>query len=114
MIESTKDIFWLIASISLGLATIFFCWGVYYLIMILRNFHRLVHSIRAKIDLIDRILQLIRDKLEKTSSHLSLIADSLIKVVGFFIERQKEKREEREEQGEQASGKKKRARKSQR
>lgn len=88
MLATSKDLFWIIFSLSLGLFTIFTCWAIYYLVMILRNANKMMSSVREKIELVDKILKLVRDKLEKSSSHLSVIADSVIKLVGFMMERQ--------------------------
>ena len=93
MIESTKDIFWLVAAFSLAFFTFFVCWTMYYCVMMLRDASKVIASIKQKIELVDTILHLIQEKLEKTSSHLSLISESIMKVAGFFMDRESEKKE---------------------
>ena len=97
MIDTTKDIFWLIAAISLGVFTFFICWTMYYLIMMLRDMHKVIGSIKQKIDLVDKVLQMIKEKLEKTSSHFTLMADTIMKVAGFFLERQPQRKKKKTE-----------------
>lgn len=95
MIDTTKDIFWLIAGISLGIFTFFICWTMYYIIMMVRDVNKMVASFKQKIELVDKILELIKDKLDKTSSHLSLVTDSILKVAGFFLDKQNDKKDKK-------------------
>ena len=46
-------------------------------------------SARQKLELVDKILKIVKEKLEKSSSHLSVIADSAIKLAGFLIDKKK-------------------------
>ena len=92
MIDTTKDIFWLVAACSLGFFTFFVCWGLYYFIKIFQDAEKMVSSIKQKIDLIDNILKLAKEKLEHTSGHLTAISDNIFKIVSYFIERQGEKK----------------------
>lgn len=45
-------------------------------------------SIREKLELVDKILNLVKEKLEKGSNHMALVSDSVIKLVGFLMEKQ--------------------------
>jgi nitrate reductase assembly molybdenum cofactor insertion protein NarJ len=92
MIESSKDILFVVLAACAGLLTLFTCLVIFYLAMILKNMNKMVSSIREKMELVDKILRLIKEKLEKTSSHLALVTDSLIKLVGFVMDKQKEKK----------------------
>lgn len=92
MLNTTQDIFWLIAGISLGFFTIFICWAIYYFIMMFRDAHKIVSSIKQKIELVDNVLKLIKEKLEHTSTHLTAISDNIFKIVNYFIDRQSNKK----------------------
>ncbi len=91
MIESSKDILLLTIAFSILLFTLFVCWAIYYMIVMLRNASKMTISIREKLELVDKILKLVKDKLEKGSNHVALISDSVIKLVGFLMEKQKSK-----------------------
>lgn len=54
----------------------------------LKNFSKMTISVREKLELVDNILKLVHDKLEKGSNHMSVVADSAIKLVGFLMEKQ--------------------------
>ena len=91
MIETSKDVLYVIISFCILWLTIFISWAIYYLVMILRNTNKMMTSIREKMELVDKILKLIKDKLEKSSSHLAVLADTAIKLTGYFIKQQKKK-----------------------
>jgi len=92
MLNTTKDIFWLVAAFSLGFFTFFVCWAIYYFIMMFRDAHRVVASIKQKIELVDNILKLVKEKLEHTSTHLTAISDNIFKIVSYFIDKQNDKK----------------------
>lgn len=85
MFETTKDIFWLVGAVSLGACAFFLCWLLFYMILLMRDMSRMVSSVKKKIDLFDAVVELVKEKLEKTTSHLSLIAESILKIAGFFM-----------------------------
>ncbi len=86
-LDSSRDILNLGITFAVVLIAIFICWAMYYLIVMLKNVSKMTISIREKLELVDNILKLVKDKLEKGSSHVALISDSLIKMVGFLIEK---------------------------
>ena len=57
--------------------------------MMLRNTNKVMSSIREKMELVDDILKLVKEKLEKTSSHVGMLADSAIKLAGYFVEQKR-------------------------
>lgn len=54
----------------------------------LKNVSKMTVSVREKLETFDKILKLIKEKLEKGSSHMAMVTDSLIKLVGFVMEKQ--------------------------
>ncbi|OGY47152.1 MAG: hypothetical protein A3J62_01875 [Candidatus Buchananbacteria bacterium RIFCSPHIGHO2_02_FULL_38_8] len=89
MLETSKDLLFVVLAFCILWFTVFVCWGLYYMITMLRNASKMTASIREKLELVDKILKLVKDKLEKGSNHMALISDSVIKLVGFFMEKQK-------------------------
>ncbi len=88
MFETSKDVLLLTIAGSVALFTIFACWGIYYVIVMLKNVSKMTVSVREKLETFDKILKLIKEKLEKGSSHMAMVTDSLIKLVGFVMEKQ--------------------------
>lgn len=89
MIESAKDILYIVLAFCVLWFTVFVCWGMYYMISMLRNMYKITAGVKDKLKTIDKILNLIKDKLEKGSDHMSVITDSVIKLVGLAMEKQK-------------------------
>ena len=88
MFETSKDLLLVAIAGAVALLTIFTCWALYYVIVMLKNMSRMTVSIRQKLELVDKILKLVKEKLEKGSNHIALISDSVIKLVGFLMDKQ--------------------------
>jgi len=88
MFETSKDVLLLTIAGAIALFTIFSCWAIYYVVVMLKNFSKMTTSVREKLETVDKILKLVKDKLEKGSNHMSMVADSVIKLVGLLMEKQ--------------------------
>ena len=88
MLETSKDLLLVVIAGAVALLTIFTCWALYYVIVMLKNMSKMTVSIRQKLELVDKILKLVKEKLEKGSNHIALISDSVIKLVGFLMDKQ--------------------------
>lgn len=91
MLNTSGDVLRIVFAVCVVALTVFLCFTLYYLLKILRDFNRMTASVRSKLELVDKILNLVKDKLETGASHLGLIADAAIKMVGYFIDHQQEK-----------------------
>ncbi|MDD5109805.1 MAG: hypothetical protein PHI63_01140 [Patescibacteria group bacterium] len=91
MFDTSRDILNMVLAVSAIVLTVFLTMVLYHVYKILRDASKVTTSFREKLDLVDKILNLVKDKLEAGASHLGLIADSALKIVGFFMERQGEK-----------------------
>ncbi len=89
MLETSTDLLKIIIAFCILWLTVFICWAMYYLVMMLKDFSRMAHSVREKLEVADKILKLVQQKLERGSDHMAIIADSAIKLVGFIMEKQK-------------------------
>ena len=95
MIESTKDILYLVLAFCILWFTIFLAWAVYYIAMILREFKKMMTDLRKKIELLESVLKAFKEKLESTSSHMKLLVETAANVAEFIKERKKEKKSSR-------------------
>jgi len=91
MLETSRDLLNVVLAGAIGLIAIFICWGMWYGIAMLRNLSKVTVSIRKKMETVDKILDLIKAKLEQGSNHLGMLADSAIKLVGYIVDSQKKK-----------------------
>lgn len=91
MFETSKDVLLLTISAAVALFTIFTCWAIFYIVVMLKNVSQMTISIREKLETFDKILKLIKEKLEKGSNHMAMVTDSVIKLVGLVMEKQGKK-----------------------
>jgi hypothetical protein len=92
MIESSKDILYIVISIAILLLTIFTVWGMYYLIMILREAKKMITDMRKKIELVEKVLIAAKERLESTSSHMKLLVETALNVAEYVKDRKTEKK----------------------
>ena len=95
MFGTTKDIFYIVISFCILWFTIFVCWAIYYVAMILRDVKKVAKDIRRKIELVEEILTIFKNKIEHTSSHLKLLVESAGNIVEFLKDRREEKEEKK-------------------
>ncbi|MAF13392.1 MAG: hypothetical protein CMI53_00660 [Parcubacteria group bacterium] len=95
LLETSKDLLLVVIAASIALFTLFTCWAIFYVVMMLRNVSKMTVSIREKLELVDNILKLVKDKLEKGSNHMALLSDSAIKLAGFFVDQKSKAKKSR-------------------
>ncbi len=89
MFETTKDILYIVLAFCALWITIFMCWVIYYVAMILRQAHSLMNDVKDKMQAIDEAIRGVREKLEHSSAYLALIADGAKYLVKHFTEKKK-------------------------
>ncbi len=92
MIESTKDILYIVIAFCVLWFTIFVCWAVYYVAMILREVRTVMADARQKIALLEKVLMAFKEKLESTSSHMKLLIETALNVAEYIKERKSGKK----------------------
>ena len=92
MLETSKDIFWLALSIVILASGIGISWGIFYLVLMLRDIKKITKSIRKKMTLIDQILEIIKNKTEKSAAYLPPLIEGATKLAEHLREKKKTKR----------------------
>jgi Sec-independent protein translocase protein TatA len=91
MIESSKDILLIVLAFCVLWFTIFLCWAIYYVAMILREVKKMMTDVRNKFELVDKILMTLKEKLEHTSSYMKLFVDTAVNITQFLKDRKMER-----------------------
>jgi Ser/Thr protein kinase RdoA (MazF antagonist) len=86
-----KDILLLVLAFCILWFTVFVSWAIYYVAMILREVKTMMGDFRRKMELLDKVLNAFKDKLESTSSHLKLLVETAVNVAEFIKDRKSEK-----------------------
>lgn len=88
LIENSGDLLNLVIAFCILLFTVFVVWSMYYFISTLRNVSNIITGVKEKMDTIDKILNLVHDKLEKGSSHMAILSETAVRLVGHLIDKQ--------------------------
>lgn len=81
MIESSKDVLYIVISFCIIWATVFLCWMFYYAGKILKNTSQIIDEFRLKLQTLSESITRIHDKVECISFAMS----SLFKGVGTTL-----------------------------
>lgn len=92
MFESSKDILYIVLAFCALWVTIFICWVIYYVAMILKQTYSLINDVKEKMATIDEAIRGILEKLEHSSAYLALIADGAKFLIKHFTEKKESKR----------------------
>ncbi|NMC51143.1 hypothetical protein GYA54_00230 [Candidatus Kuenenbacteria bacterium] len=84
MLDTSKDLLFIVLAACALAFTIFACWLLYYFIAIIKDVYSVTKGIKKKIDLLDDILKTIKEKINSTASYVGLIFNSVEKIVDYF------------------------------
>ena len=96
-LESSKDILFLVLAFCALMFTMFACWGMYYVIAMLRDGSNLIGEIRDRLHAIDSTIRGVKEKLEHSASYLGMVAAG-VKMLIEILSRNKEKVAEKAEE----------------
>ena len=82
---------WRVFSILAGVLTIFICWGIYYLVMILKQANQTLKSFREKMERIDRAFSELKEKFSHSATYLSALSKGIADLMSFFKNRREKK-----------------------
>lgn len=87
LINDSKDLLYVVISLSVLLFTIFSCWAIFYCAMIMRQFFRAIKEIRESLSKIDDFFKILKEKMEHSTSYLFLIVEGIKKLAEAMKER---------------------------
>lgn len=90
VIESSKDILFVVLAFCALWFTVFVCWALYYVIGMLRDASFIMREIHDKIAAIDKAIGAVREKVETSLGSFGIAAAGL-KMLGGYLEKRKGK-----------------------
>lgn len=99
MLESSKDVLFIILAFCALLFTVFICWFIYYLIAMVKNAYKVTNSIKAKLDLVEDVLKAAKNKLNSTANYISILMSGVEKVVDYVQTKNRKYKEEENLEG---------------
>lgn len=91
-INESKDLLYVIISLSVLLLTVFSCWAIYYLARILQQSFQIIKEMRDRLHKVDEIMSSLKEKIDHSASYLMLIGEGVKKLVEIMRDRGKKKR----------------------
>ena len=93
MLETSLDLLYIIIAFCILWLTIFICWWLFYIVMIIRRVYQITKTIKEKLKLIDELTQTAKNKLEHASLYVDLAAQGIGKIIGYIKNKKTERKE---------------------
>lgn len=87
MLETSKDLLYIVIAFCVLWLTVFLCWLLFYFISIIGNVRKVVKSIQDKVEKIEGIIDLLKEKIESSATYLGLIVEGVGKIIEYFKDR---------------------------
>ena len=87
-LETSSDILNLVLAFGVLWLVILLSWLLWHVIGIVRGVHATLEDFRNRLRAVDEVLQLIREKLESTSTYLGLLVDVVKEGVRWFRDKE--------------------------
>ncbi len=86
MIETSKDVLFVVLAFCALWLTIFLSWLLYYLIALLRDTETVVKQVKGVVEKVDSLQHAVHDKFERSAASLTLIASTVKELVVWGIQ----------------------------
>jgi len=92
LINDSKDLLYIVISVSVLIFTIFSCWAIYYLARILQQFFKIIEETHDRLNKFDELVKMVKEKIEHSASYLPLIMEGVKKLVELMKNRADKKK----------------------
>ncbi len=86
LIESSKDLLFVVLAFSILWITIFISWLLYYIISIVRDAEALVRQVRGAVEKIEDVAQSAHEKMERSAASFTLVSQALKELITWGIQ----------------------------
>lgn len=95
-ISNSQDILFIVLAFCVLWLTAFLAWLLYYAIMTIRQGYQVVKKIKEKIDAVDEVITLVKDKISTSASYVGLIVAGVKKIIDLLGKNREEKKSRRQ------------------
>jgi uncharacterized protein YoxC len=81
MLETSKDILFLVIAFCVLWLTVFLCWMLYYIMRILKNANQIVEEFRTRLQILTEAIDYLRGKVENIHSLLNVAGGGMASAV---------------------------------
>jgi hypothetical protein len=91
MIETSKDLLFIILAFCILWLTIFLSWLLYYVISIVRDAESLVRQIKGAVEKVDHLAHTVREKFEHSAASFTLVATAVKELIIWAMQERNKK-----------------------
>ena len=102
MFETSNDFINIAIGTAIIIFTIFLCWALYYIVMMLKRasqatkeISEFISSLKEKLDKFENLLSTIEEKIKNTTSYIPLLMKGVTELIGYISKKKEEKTEKR-------------------
>jgi len=81
LLQTSQDVLNIVKAISIAFVSVFFCWFMFYGIMILRQAFQVIRDVSEGISKAKEAVNSLKEKIDNSSVYLSLIGEGVKKLV---------------------------------
>jgi len=81
MINTSNDILLVTIAVCIALFTLFSCWGIFYLVMIIRRAFKMIKGVEDIIAGFNDLIKTTKQKLEHSAAYMSVISEGVKKAI---------------------------------
>ncbi len=100
MFHSSQDILFLTIAACVATFTIFSCWGIFYLVGVLRNIFKISRDARQLLEKAEGILDALKEKINSSASYIFLIGEAMKKILETAKDFRSNKKSSKKNKGE--------------
>jgi TRAP-type C4-dicarboxylate transport system permease small subunit len=104
MLETSKDLLNLVLALCIAVFTFFLCWGLYYMVMMLKKgnealkeISHLVASIKEKIEKVEKLIDAWEEKISHSVSYVPLLFKGISELIDFFKKKKDKSKQTKKE-----------------
>ncbi len=87
IIETSKDILFVVLAFCILWVTIFICWILYYFLMTAKRVNDTAKSAKEKLDKIGEIIDLAKTKINEGASYVGAVVEGVVRLSEHFREK---------------------------
>lgn len=87
MFETSKDLLYIVIAFCILWITVFICWLLYYFISIIGNVRSVIKSVKEKLEKVDELINLVKEKVEHSATYLGVIVEGVGKIIDYVKEK---------------------------
>ena len=87
LIESAKDIFWLVLAFCILWLTLFFTWMLYYIIRMMRQVSQITDRVHRIVDNVEKLVMSLKQKSDNAGAYIAAILKGSQQVKEFIDQR---------------------------